>query len=129
MELETLIARWFAVSSIAFGLSHALYPATWAALVLPLRDRPTGGLLIATFNFPLGLVIILGHNVWVWDVPVIVTVAGWLTTIKSTAYLLIPRAHTRIMTAGKKLEDGFRVMGLGMIVLGVVVGWDAFLRR
>src|SRR5437899_1033707 len=104
MPLDTFIARWVAIVWLVFGLSHAMYPATWAALLLPLRERETGGLLLASFNFPVGLVVILGHNVWVWDLAVIVTVAGWMTTLKSATYLLFPRAHMLVMSAGRRPE-------------------------
>src|SRR5687767_2862235 len=111
MSIETLIARWVAITWIAFGLSHVLHPAAWTAMVLPLRERAYGGLLIATFNFPIGLAIVLGHNVWVWDIPVLVTLVGWLTTAKSAVYLVIPRGHLRVMPTADRLEGGFRVVG------------------
>lgn len=64
MSLDILIERWFAIGWLVFGLSHLLYPAKWAALVLPLRERETGGLLLGTLNLLLGLFVILGHNIW-----------------------------------------------------------------
>ena len=76
MSLDTLIARWFAIGWLLFGLSHVLYPAKWVALILPLRARENGGLLLGTFNLRFGLIVILGHNIWVWDLPVIVTQPG-----------------------------------------------------
>src|SRR5262245_29127222 len=129
MSIETLIARWVAVIWLAFGLSHALQPVKWAALLFPLKERDTGGLLLASFSFPIGLAIILGHNVWVWDLPVIVTLMGWLTTIKCATYLLLPRAHTRVMSVAVRPEAGFRVVGILAILLGAVTAYDAFFRR
>jgi hypothetical protein len=129
MPLETFIARWVAVIWLAFGLSHALYPNRWAALIFPLKERETGGFLIASFNFPLGLIIILGHNVWVWDVPVIITIAGWLTTLKSATYLFYPRGHMLVIPSERRLKRGLRTLGVVMIILGGIVGYDAFLRR
>jgi hypothetical protein len=97
MSLELLIERWFAIGWLVFGLSHLLHPAKWAALFMLLRDRETGGLLVGTFNLLLGLFVILGHNVWTWGLPVIVTLAGWLMTLKSIIYLLFPRALDLVM--------------------------------
>ena len=77
MPLDLLIERWFAIGFLVFGLSHLLYPAKWAAVFLPLRDRDTGGLFVATFTLPLGLIVVLAHNIWVWGLPVIVTLIGW----------------------------------------------------
>jgi hypothetical protein len=134
MPLDVLIARWVAVLWLVCGLSHALAPAQWAALLWPLRDRDTGGFILAAMSLPVGLVIVLGHNIWVWDLPVIVTVAGWLTTLKSVVYLLFPRAHSVMMRSGERVtgarpERGFRIIGVVMIGLGALTGYDSFCRR
>jgi uncharacterized protein YjeT (DUF2065 family) len=129
MPLDLFIARWVAVLWLMFGLSHLLHPARWAALLMPLRERDTGGFLLASFNLPLGLLVVLGHNIWVWDLPVIVTVAGWMTIFKSTVYLLFPRTHARVMTLNQRPEKGFRVIGAVLMVLGALVAYDAFCRR
>jgi hypothetical protein len=62
MSLDVLIARWLAIFWILAGLSHFLHPAKWAALLLPLRDRDTGGFILAAMSLPVGLFIILGHK-------------------------------------------------------------------
>jgi hypothetical protein len=85
-------------------------------------------------TLPAGVVIILGHNIWVWDLPVVVTVAGWMTTLKCSVYLLFPRAHKLVMHAAcdpsrEKLDRGFRMIGIVMIGLGAVTAYDAFFRR
>jgi uncharacterized protein YjeT (DUF2065 family) len=129
MPIETLIARWVAVFWVVIGLSHLLHPTKWVSLLLPLRERDTGGFVLAAMNFPIGLAIVLGHNIWVWDVPVIVTVAGWMTTIKGVIYLLFPRAHMRVMSNTGRVERGMRIVGTVIFLLGIVVGYDAFFRR
>lgn len=129
MPIDVLIARWVALLWLIFGLSHALYPAKWVQLLWPLRERDTGGFLLAGFSLPVGLLIILGHNLWIWDLAVIVTVVGWMTTLKCVLYLLVPRAHQRVMSTNIRPATGVRSVGLVMIVLGVLVGYDAFLRE
>ncbi len=134
MPLDLLIARFSAILWLVCGLSHALHPALWANLLLPLRERDTGGFILAGLSLPIGLVMILGHNIWVWDLPLIVTVTGWLTTIKGVAYLLFPKAHTQVMTSSERatgpgLERGFSIVGVVMIILGALTAFDAFFRR
>jgi hypothetical protein len=128
MSLELLIERWFGIGFLFFGLSHLLYPRTWAALFLPLRERDTGGFLVATFNLPAGLVVVLAHNVWVWDLSVIVTLAGWIMVVKSAFYLLLPRALVAVMPAGTRMERGFRIAGVVCLVLGVLLTYESFFR-
>jgi hypothetical protein len=129
MPVEVLVERWFAVGWIIFGLSHLLYPAKWAALFLPLRERDTGALLVATFNLPLGLAVVLAHNVWVWDLPVIVTLAGWVMVAKSLFYLLFPRALHVAMPTGKRMERGFIIAGALFVALGALLAYDSFCLR
>ncbi|MBI4325320.1 MAG: hypothetical protein HY674_08665 [Chloroflexi bacterium] len=129
MPLDLLIERWFAIGWLVFGLSHLLYPGKWAALFLPLRERDTGGLLLATFNLPLGLAVVLAHNVWVWGLPLIVTLAGWVMIVKSLFYLFFPRALFVAMPAGQRMERGFRIAGVVEILLGALLVYDSFYRR
>ena len=129
MPIETLIERWFAIGWLIFGFSHVLYPAKWAALFLPLRERETGGLLLALFNLPLGLVVVLGHNVWVWGIPVAVTLAGWVMILKSVIYLLFPRALSRVMPTNERMESAFRIAGAVSMLLGALLSYDSFYQR
>jgi len=124
MPLDTLIERWFAVGWLVFGLSHLLYPAQWAALFLPLRERKTGGFLLALFNLPLGLMVVLGHNVWVWGIPVVVTVAGWVMVLKSVVYLLFPRALFLVMPTEARMTRAFRIAGAVSILLGLLLVYE-----
>lgn len=126
MPVDLLIARWVALFWIVMGLSHAMHPAAWASLLMPLRERPTGGLILAACGFPVALVIILGHNRWEWSLSLIVTVGGWLALLKSIAYLLLPTFHRRVMSLAASPEAGFRGVGLFMVVLGAVTAYDAF---
>jgi hypothetical protein len=126
MTIETLIERWFAAGWLIFGLSHLLYPQKWAALFLPLRGSDTGGLLLGLFNLPLGLAIVLGHNVWVWDIPVVVTLAGWVMILKSVVYLLFPRALSRVMPSEERMEFAFRIAGAVSIILSILLIYDLY---
>ena len=38
-----------------------------------------------------GLLIIVGHNIWVADWHVIVTIVGWLTVLKGVIVLMFPQ--------------------------------------
>jgi uncharacterized protein YjeT (DUF2065 family) len=129
LPLDTLIDRWFAIGLLLFGLSHALYPAKWATAILPLRAHEHGGLWLGTFNLPIGLIVVLTHNIWVWDIPVIVTVMGWVMTLKGAIYLLLPGSQKLVMPEGTRMESGFRIVGIVAIALGALLAYDSFYRR
>jgi uncharacterized protein YjeT (DUF2065 family) len=129
ITVEALIERWFAVGWLTFGLSHLLYPRKWAALFLPLRERDTGGLLLGLFNLPIGLVVVIGHNVWVWGIPLVVTLAGWVMVLKSVVYLLFPGTLSRVMPTEERMERAFRIAGAVSILLGALLIYDSFYQR
>ena len=116
VPLDLLIERWFAIGFLVFGLSHLLYPDKWAALFFPLRTEDTPGLLIATFTLPLGLIVVLAHNIWVWRLPVIVTLFGWGMIVKSLFYLFFPRALFPLRASRRRMQRGFKIAGVAMIL-------------
>jgi threonine/homoserine/homoserine lactone efflux protein len=86
-------------------------------------------LLLGAISLPFGLVIVLGHNICVWGLPLIVTVLGWLITLKCTIYLLVPWAHRRAMPNSQRMERGLRLVGGLIVFLGALAGYDAFFCR
>lgn len=126
MTLASFIVLAYAFSLVVYGLSHVLHPVRWAVLFLGLRERPEGGLLIGLLTLPLGLAMVVGHNVWVLDWPVLVTVAGWLMLIKGTIYVLAPQTFLKASPSSHEtFVRGFRRVGTAMTVLGAVLLIDA----
>jgi uncharacterized protein YjeT (DUF2065 family) len=124
MELYT--ERFVALSLVAVGLSHVLQPARWVELFDDLLRLPYAALVIGTLTLPLGLFVVLTHNVWVADWPVVVTVCGWGWTAKATLYMLRPRV-TAVVT-GQRLCTPRTIFAAGALfaVLGAGVTWHAF---
>jgi uncharacterized membrane protein len=74
-----------------------------------------------------GLAIVLTHNVWVWEWPVIITVMGWLMIIRGTLRIIIPQQvedlGTKIMARWPNI---LLVSGLLVIALGAFLFWKGF---
>lgn len=128
MTLELWIERAFSVGFLIAGLSHLLYPRLWGEVFHDLLQSRYAPLVIAAYSLPLGLFIIVGHNVWVWDVAAVTTVAGWVLTLKSAVYLLFPQALRKIAPADMRGRT-FLAAGVLMSGLGVWMTYGAFLRR
>jgi len=125
--MELLIERMFAAGFLIAGLSHLLHPTLWGELFQELLQSRHAPLVIAVYSLPMGLLIVAGHNVWAWDVAVITTVAGWIMTLKSVVYLLIPQTLRRVAPRDFR---GRKFTGIGAVMsgLGVWMVYGAFLR-
>lgn len=124
-----LIERFVTILILAAGLSHAIQPARWAALFRDLLPKQYAALYIGTLTLPLGLLIVLTHNVWIVDWAVIVTIMGWGWTTKSCLYLVMPATLDRFRetATGPRAERTFRVAGGFAAALGGMMVWRFFL--
>jgi hypothetical protein len=126
--MELFIERYFAISMLAVGLSHIVLAREWRDFFLLLKRTGVAGIIIAMFTFPLGLLIVLGHNIWVLDLPVIVTVCGWGMTIKSLSYALIPGQAERVIPADANAHRKYRVGGFLLLAIGALLLYHSFFR-
>jgi hypothetical protein len=71
-----------------------------------------------------GLFMVLGHNLWVGDWRVVVTISGWLMLFKGAGFIFAPK---KLLALSKKInEKTLPLMALIMLIIGVWVTWGAF---
>ena len=124
MTLSIFIAKFFSISLLVTTLSHALQPTYWRDYFMFLKKTGVAGIIIAMHTFPLGLLIVIGHNKWVFDLPVIITIRGWRMTLKGIAYALFPKKAEAVISENSPSY----AYGWLLIPLGLVMVWDSFFR-
>ena len=82
---------------------------------------PVAGLFAAA----IGTVILITHNVWVWNWTVIITLFGWLGLLKGFMLLVFPKS-VRIFESWFKSKNMLIAMGFGSLVLGLVITYFGF---
>jgi hypothetical protein len=127
VTMALLIERMFAAGFLVAALSHLLWPRLWGELFYDLLQSRYAPLVVAVYTLPLGLLIVVGHNLWAWDVAVVTTVAGWIMTLKSVVYLLYPGALRKIAPQDYRGRK-FAAVGAVMTPLGIWMVYGAFLR-
>lgn len=128
MTLSVFIARFFAVSLLVTGISHLAQPKLWRDFFLLLKRTGVAGIIIAMYTFPLGLAIIIGHNIWVLDVPVITTICGWGMMLKSVSYVLIPGQAERMIPEDERAHRKYFWGGAFIIPLSLLLIYSSFFR-
>ncbi len=129
LDRHTLIELFTALLLGATGLSHIVQPRLWARLFLDVFQRDWAGLFIGALTLPLGLLVVLGHNVWVWDVLVLVTIFGWGWTIKGTLYLLRPKTVQQVGARHMQHPGRFRIAGAIGVVAATTIVASIIVRR
>ena len=119
----------FGPAFLVMGLSHLLQPQLWVRFFAAVRNTGLAAIIIPLFTLPFGLVLVAGHNVWMWDWPLVLTIAGWGMTIKSAAYLLIPGLADHALSKPMATSTrNFQIVGAPMAIIGAILTWQAWMR-
>ena len=88
--MALIIERIICSFLIITGLSYLFQSLIWKDLVKELLTKPVWLMLWSLLFLPWGLIVVFGHNIWVMNWTVMITIIGWLITTKCVLYLVIP---------------------------------------
>ena len=119
----------FGPAFLLMGLSHLLQPRMWVRFFEAVRRSGFAAAIVPLLTLPFGLVLVAGHNLWMWDWPVLLTLAGWGMAIKGAVYLLIPGLADRALSQPMATSPRtFQIVGATMAVVGAILTWHAWMR-
>jgi uncharacterized membrane protein len=75
-----------------------------------------------------GLALILTHNVWRADWPVIITILGWLAAIGGAVRIIAPQGTERVGRQMLKYKHGLTIAGAVWLAVGAVLCLFGYLR-
>jgi hypothetical protein len=122
--LAKLIGPIFVAGAIGMFVNGATYRLLADEF---LRSRALiyiSGLLAMTA----GLALVLTHNVWRADWPVIITVLGWLATIGGAFRIVAPQGTEKVGRAMLKQKHGLTIAGVIWLAVGAVLCFFGYVR-
>lgn len=125
MATSILIAKIMAVLYLSYGLGFLFNKSYYKKEMAKVFDEPgfmiLGGIMALVF----GMLIIHFHNIWVWDWTVVITIIGWLATVKGVMLILAPNAFNwfKPMFRAKSLD----YLAVLMLVIGLIFGYWGFM--
>src|SRR4051794_23528808 len=124
-----VIDRMIAPAFLLMGLSHVMQPRLWTRFFERLKQTGLAAVIIPLYTLPFGLLLIATHTAWPLDWSLVYTIAGWMMTLKSTIYLLVPGAADRVLAHRiAKTPTNYQIVGTLMAVLGAVLTWIAWVQ-
>ena len=116
--METAVEKLAAICILVTGISHIIQPRAWARFFIKLREQEeVGSILAGLLHFPLGLLIVVFHNVW-HGFPLVVTIMGWGLVIKSLIYLTYPK-HGMRMLARVSVDTAWEFVVAGVMAVAI----------
>ena len=83
--------------------------------------------LAGLLTMPAGLAIVLTHNVWVANWPVLITLFGWLTAVSGAFRLLAPQDAIKFGRRMYEQPNGVFVGAVIWVVIGAVLCFFGYL--
>ncbi len=131
--MPEMIEKVVSVAFLILGLSYFYQAKLWVGIATEISEKPEKSLLLTLVFLPFGLIIILGHNIWVWDWPVVITILGWLITVKCAFHLIVPQLAPHLAKLLSKwsvkfLRQYISICGAVTTVLGALLVYQFFIK-
>ena len=127
MDASLFLARLIGPIFVIVGIGLLLIGDRYRAVVDEVMWSHTLLYLFGAIALTGGLAIVLTHNVWVWDWPVIITIVGWLMIVRGSLRIVFPQ---QVEDLARKMVAGWSnillISGLLVITLGAFLCWKGF---
>ena len=122
------LSRLIGLYSILVSLSMVTHKQATVEMVTVLVHNSPLLFIVGLITLVAGLAMILGHNIWSGGaLPVIVTLIGWLTLIKSLLFLFLsPEAAVGFYLGRLHYEQLFYMYDAIALILGVYLTYGGF---
>lgn len=81
--------------------------------------------LTGTMALVVGLLIVVSHNVWVGQWPVVITIVGWITLLQALMRIFFPEAYIKMMK-DMMAKTGYLLMSWVWLLVGIYLIWAGF---
>ena len=125
--LTVFLGKLIGLYCIIAALALMAHKQSTVESIKALIRNPPLLLLVEVIALIAGLAMVLGHNLWSGGaLAVIVTLIGWLVTIRGVALLVLPEnVKLKLFEALRYEERFFIYMGV-VLVLGIYLTFAAF---
>ena len=123
MTTSIFLAKLTGPVALALGLGILFNRDAVRAVMDEFTRNRAVMLLAGMISFPAGLAVILTHNVWVADWPVIITIMAWLTAITGALRLVAPHQAIKFGRGAYEAPNGILFGGIFWTLLGAVLSF------
>jgi hypothetical protein len=125
--LTIFLAKLLGLYCIIVALAMTTRKQNTVATIKALIGNPPLLLIVEVFGLAGGLALIIGHNIWSGGaLPVVVTLIGWLMTIRGAGLLALSPSATMSLFESLRYERLFYFYMGGTLILGLYLTYAGF---
>jgi len=129
MILSLFLSKLIGLSLVFTCLSVLINNTIYQRIAKDVLNMPLMLIVLGELDIILGLLIILFHNVWVWNWQVLITLLGWFIIIRGVIRVLFPQQVLAFATKLINSDHFFKVLNLiaGLFLLiGLFLTYKGF---
>ena len=126
MQTSIFLARLIGPVMTLVGISLLMHETAFRKMAMEFLRSPALIFFSGMILLPAGLAVVLSHNVWVLNWPVIITLLGWIAVISGALRVFAP---DRALKIGKKAiasKEITTVSAAFWLVIGAVLCYFGF---
>lgn len=126
MDSTIYLAKLIGPVMLALGLFVAFNPARVSRMGREVLASDALLLIAGVITLPAGLAIVLSHNIWVANWPVLITAMGWIMIVAGLARILLPGLMQSLGAAMLEKPIVTTIPGLLMAAIGAFLCYQGY---
>jgi hypothetical protein len=126
MESSIFIGRLFAIIYLTVGIAALAHRSYYRSIAQSIVTNSVVLLVLSLIALTVGASIVILHNVWVPDWPVVITILGWFAMVKGMTFIFLPERTTLWISTYMAREDVPKLSACTAIGLGVMFAYFSF---
>ena len=126
MQTSVFLARLIGPVMALVGISLLMNEAAFRKMAMEFLRSPALIFLSGMILMPAGLAVVLSHNVWVLNWPLLITLLGWIAVISGALRVFAPDRAVRIGKKAMASKEIMTVAAAVWLVIGAVLCYFGF---
>jgi hypothetical protein len=126
MQNSIFLARLIGPVMALTGISLLVNEAAFRKMSTEFLRSPALIFFSGMILMPAGLAVVLSHNVWVLDWPLIITLLGWIAVISGALRVFAPERALKIGKKAIARKEYLTAAAAVWLVIGVVLCYFGF---
>jgi len=125
MCLSVFLAQVIGCYLFLVSLAMLVHQQRFRKLMHDFLSHPTIVEICSTICVAIGLLIVISHNIWVQEWPVVVTLIGWIILLQGLMRLFLPELFVKLMKdiLGKL---PYLILSWVRLIIGLYLIWAGF---